>query len=76
MSDKKPSAVHLLAFEHPGLAQSLRGKLIKLRADYAVQLSENSAQGIEDYRHRTGVIRGIKEAIEICEQLEQDLRGD
>lgn len=74
--NEKPSAVHLLAFEHPGLATSLRGKLAQVKADYEYQLVGNYAQDFADYKYRTGIIRGLREAIEICEQVEQDLKGD
>lgn len=69
MSDKKPSAVHLLAFEHPGLANALRGRLLKRKQELTEALAY--AQDWADFRCRKGALDGLDEAVAICQELER-----
>ena len=71
MSDH--SAVHLVAFEHPGLAHSLRGKLIKRKAELTAQLY--CSQDWADFKSRVGTLNGLDEAIAVCLELEKTM-GD
>ena len=38
-------------------------------------LADNMAKGIEDYRHRTGRIAGLRLAMEICQDVEKLIGG-
>lgn len=69
------AAVHLLAFDHPGLPNALRNQLIAERNKLITDVGEGLAQDWADYKHRVGVIAGLKTAIELCGEIEKKL-GD
>lgn len=66
-------AFRLYAAEHPQLARTLRAKLEHRRAELIIQLGEGFAGDWADYKERSGVIKGLKEAIDICEQAEKEM---
>ena len=68
------SPVRLYAEDHPVLANKLRQQLEKARQEKFDQLS--LAQDWPDFRERRGIIAGLKEAMDMCEQLEKQLTGD
>jgi hypothetical protein len=68
------SAVRLYAPDHPALAHTVRGKLVKERAKLASELADGFAKDWPDVKHRTGKIAGIDTAIAICDEVEKDLR--
>lgn len=67
------SAVRMFVPEHPAIARTVRGKLERRRAECAEQLAAGLAQDLSDYKHRSGVIRGIDEAIQMCIDTENEL---
>jgi hypothetical protein len=68
-----PSAVKLFAFEHPSLVRSLRGKLTARRAELLGQIV--SAQSWDDFKQRVGVIRGLDDALGICDDVDKQLEN-
>jgi hypothetical protein len=68
------SAFRLFSLDHPHLARTLRAKLHKRQGEFAAQLAGGLADDWPDYKHRSGVIQGLQEAIEMCEQEEKELR--
>lgn len=67
-------ALHIYALDHPQLARTLKAKLIRRRIDLGDQLVEGYASEWADYRERVGVIKGLAEAIAICDQVEKEER--
>lgn len=71
-----PDAVRLYAEDHPVLARSLRAKLLKTAAEYSQQVADGCAIDLPDYKYRVGVIRGLREAADLCEAEDKKLNGD
>jgi hypothetical protein len=69
-------ALRIYAGDHPNLARGLRAKLLKAASDYSQQVADGCAQDWPDYKHRVGVIRGLREAIQACEIEEKKLDGE
>jgi hypothetical protein len=69
------SAVRLYAYDHPLLARTLRAKLTEEMQKQVLALGQSYAQDWADYKWRTGIIKGLKEAIDICAAEEKNL-GD
>lgn len=67
------SALRLYAENHPALAGTLRVRLEARRSELIKQNGEGYSQDWSDYKHRAGVIQGLQDAIDICEQAEKDL---
>lgn len=74
MTDR-PSAVRLFAPEHPALTRALSATLEARRRELAGQIADGFAQSWEDYKHRSGVIKGLDEAIAACSDLEKKLES-
>ncbi len=68
-------AVRIFALDHPQVARTLRGRLMKRQADLVTQLGVGNAEDFADYKARVGVIKGLQEAVEMCEQANKEL-GD
>ncbi len=68
-------ALRLFALDHPHVARTLRGKLMKRQAELVAQIGAGLAEDFPDYKGRVGVIRGLQEAIDLCEQTNKEL-GD
>lgn len=69
-------AIRLYAEDHPALARTLRVKLEKRQLELASQMAAGSVQDWPDYKLRLGVIRGLQEAIDMCEAEEKSQDGD
>lgn len=69
-----PDPIRLYAEDHPALALKLRAKLERRQTELFGGLTV--AQDWADYKERVGVIRGLQEAIDICEAEEKRLNGD
>lgn len=67
-------AFHLYALDHPQLARTLKGRLMKRKHELALQMADGYAQDFADYKHRAGVIAGISEAISMCDEIEKEER--
>lgn len=68
-------AVRIFALGHPHVADTLRDRLMKRQADLVAQIGVGNAEDFADYKGRVGVIRGLQEAIDLCEQVNKEL-GD
>lgn len=66
------SAVRYFVPDHPQTARTLLGKLNELRAKKAQAVVDGYSQDWSDYRYRVGEIKALTEAIDICEQDEQE----
>ena len=53
--------------------RELKARLEETRATEMVYLADGSAKSFEDYRFRTGKLQGLQEAIDIAENIEQNL---
>jgi hypothetical protein len=71
MAMEQPSAVRFFAAEHPRLPRTLRQKLEARMVELNSQIGLASDWG--DFKHRTGVVAGMYEAIELCKQMEKEL---
>jgi len=67
-------AVRLYAEDHPALAHKLKAKLEKRQEELLGNLIV--ADDWADYKHRVGVLRGLQDAIDICEEQDKALNGD
>ena len=65
-------AVHYFIPNSPMVARTLRQKLVALRHQYGENLMYGAAEDWADYRHRVGIIRGITDAIAVCEEIEKE----
>lgn len=74
--NRQSVAVEILSNDHPRLTRSLRNDLTVAKAQCEAALVANTAQDFADYKYRCGHIRGLAEAITLCEEIEKDLRGD
>ena len=75
MADPSRSPVQFFTYDHPLLARTLKGKLELERRKLIDALGSSYAQDWPDYKYRTGVIAGLKEAIDLCIEEEKKL-GD
>lgn len=74
MAQEQPSAVRFFTSDHPALAQTVRWRLEKMRAQYIEQIGAGSAQDWGDYKHRAGVINGLDQAIQVCITIDGEMR--
>ncbi len=58
--------------DDPRMPATLRGRLMQRQNDLAAQLAKGNAEDWPDYKHRTGVIHGLQEAIDICVAIERE----
>ena len=68
--------LEIISNDHPHLTRSLRNELTIAKAKCEAALVANTAQDFADYKYRCGHVRGLAEAIALCEEMEKDLRGD
>jgi hypothetical protein len=66
-----PEALTIFATESPYELRNLRTKIAGRLSTYAGQLAAGSAQDWPDYKERVGVIKGLTEALNICDELEK-----
>lgn len=62
--------------DHPQIHRTVRGALEKRRRELVEQIASGTAQDWGDYNKRTGVIRGIDEALQICIEAETKLNKE
>ncbi len=53
-------------------ARTLREKLMARQTELAGFILAGAPVDFPDFRHRLGQIEGLREAIDICEQMEKD----
>ena len=70
------SAVRLFVPDHPSLPHTIRGRLEQRRAELIGQVAASVACDWADYKFRTGVIRGLEQAIEMSVAVEKELNRD
>lgn len=70
--NKTPVTLHS---EDPRVHRTLLKELQAQREQQTAALVLNMASSLEDYRHRTGIIRGLTTAIDLCERLEKEISG-
>ena len=63
----------LYALDSPQTLRTLRSKLEKLRADRKDELEV--AQDWPDFKRRVGVLEGIDEALQVCDDIERAERA-
>ena len=61
------------AMESPQATRTIRAKLVQRRSDLVEQLAV--AQDWPDYKHRVGVLQGIDEALQVCDDIEKAERA-
>lgn len=66
------TAVRYFVPDGSRLPRGLRGKLMARQTEFVGAIASGIASDYADYRYRAGIIAGMKEAIDICEQLEKD----
>ena len=66
-----PDALSIFATESPYELRNLRTKIAARQSTLAGQLSSGCAQDWPDYRERVGVIKGLTEALQICDELQK-----
>ena len=71
MAIPHPSAVRLFAPDHPALAIKLRQRLEERRRDLFERIA--SSPTWDDFRWNQGRLIGLKDAIEIAEDIEKEL---
>jgi len=74
VSMDRPTAFRFYAPEHPELAHTLVAKLSQAIGPLAEQVADGFASDYPDYKERIGVIKGLKQAIAICKEAENELR--
>lgn len=74
MAAERPSAVRLYAPDHPALANTVAAKLQKEIQTHGNQLAEGYAKDWPDYQARIGFIKGLKRAIEMCQEADKEIR--
>jgi hypothetical protein len=62
-------AFRTFAVDPPYAAQTLRKRLLDMRAELAAQVAEGYAKDWADYCRRIGVIEGIAIAVGVCEEF-------
>lgn len=76
MATPTPSAIRLFAPDHPALAVTVRARLEKERNSQIEQMATGYAQDWGDYKQRVGIVKGLDEAIQICLNVEQELKSE
>lgn len=71
MSDNR--AFTVFAMDSPQATRTIRARLNQLKADRMEQLAV--AQDWPDYKLRVGVIQGIDEALQVCDDIEKAERA-
>jgi hypothetical protein len=67
-------ALTIFQTESPYQLRNLRSRIAARQSELSVQLSSGCASDWGDYQHRVGVIKGLTEALGICEQMEKSER--
>jgi hypothetical protein len=70
------SALRIYAEDHPALSRRIRDKFTKRIEELAGQLAAGNAETWEDYKERVGVIKGLMEAIAMCDVEDKRLNGE
>jgi hypothetical protein len=65
------TAFRTFAIEPPYQVRSLRKLLEKQIADQSAQLAQGYAKDWGDYQKRVGIIKGMHEAMTMCEEMEK-----
>lgn len=74
MAQERPSAVRLYAPDHPALAITVRSQIEQQRNKLIEENGTGNAQDWGDYKSRAGVIMGLDLALQICINIESEIR--
>jgi hypothetical protein len=66
-------AVSFFAVDRPGASRTVRARLLKRQGELLGHLP--GARSWDDFKERVGVIRGLGEAIDICETIDKEERS-
>lgn len=66
--------VSLYGLDDHRLPGTVRGRLQERQAKLAGDLAAGNAEDWPDYKLRVGVIRGLKDAIDICTEIETEMQ--
>lgn len=69
-----PASIRVSINDHGRLPSTLRARLEKRLVELNTTLV--LSQDWPDHRHRVGQIMGLNEAIDICAQIEKDMRRE
>lgn len=72
MAVSDTSAVKFFTYESPQVVKTLILKLEAAKLRESGNIARGLAQDWGDYRNRVGYIKGISEAIDICEELTKE----
>jgi hypothetical protein len=70
------SAIRIYAEDHPALTRRIRDKFAKRCDELVGHLAAGNADDWADYKLRVGVIRGLREAIAMCDAEDKLLNGE
>ncbi len=74
MSATRESAVRLFAPDHPALAHTVAARLVKEIQAKSEQVAQGYPADWADYRQRVGELKGLQRAIEICQEIDKEMR--
>jgi hypothetical protein len=69
---RENDAFSLYATESPYTVRSLRGKLMKRIGEYGAEIATGASPDWAHYRQRVGIVMGLKEALEILEEVQEE----
>ena len=67
------TAVTIFGLDNPRLSQTLKGVLLKRKSELLINLT--NAEDWPDFKERVGVIKGVQEAIDVCDEIEKNERN-
>lgn len=67
------SAVSFFSLDNPRLSRTLKARLQEEIDRQAVLIISGNAPDYASYKERIGELRGLRQAIHICDELEKDL---
>jgi len=72
MANERPSAVRLYAPDHPALVLTVRRK-VEAEREQQINNMLRTRLSFDDYNYRTGIIEGLRIALLLTDQSEQEL---
>ena len=71
MSDA--AGFHVYALDHPQHIRRIAVQITRMREEQMLQLASGVAKSFEDYRERIGRLKGLADALALCEDVEEEL---
>jgi hypothetical protein len=66
-----PAAFRTFAIEPPHQVRSIRKMLMARIDDMSIQIASPYVKDWADYKERLGMIEGLKQALEFCDEMEK-----